>query len=167
MGWTRVGCRIWKCMHGRCGKCSCRFDQRRTLDGHSSWPGSARGDSRGGSSRGTSWRTSDQGAFGKDGHRRHFSVQHRQYWRAWDDASSAAMRNCDTLLIAGSTMPFLHYYPKPGQARIVQIDRDPTRLGLRVAVDVRIVGDVRRYADRLTATARTANRSYFSRTNPG
>ena len=59
-------------------------------------------------------------------------------------ASSAAMRGCDTLLIAGSTMPYLHYYPKPGQARIVQIDRDPTRLGLRVAVDVPIVGDVRR-----------------------
>ncbi len=59
-------------------------------------------------------------------------------------ASSAAMRDCDTLLIAGSTMPWLHYYPKPGQARIIQIDRDPTRLGLRVAVDVPIVGDVRR-----------------------
>ncbi|MFY9987980.1 MAG: thiamine pyrophosphate-binding protein [Chthoniobacterales bacterium] len=59
-------------------------------------------------------------------------------------ASSAAMRGCDTLLIAGSTMPWLHYYPKPGQARIVQIDRDPTRLGLRAAVDVAIVGDVRR-----------------------
>jgi pyruvate dehydrogenase (quinone) len=59
-------------------------------------------------------------------------------------ASSAAMQGCDTLLIAGSTMPYLHYYPKPGQARIVQIDRDPTRLGLRVAVDVPIVGDVRR-----------------------
>jgi pyruvate dehydrogenase (quinone) len=59
-------------------------------------------------------------------------------------ASSAAMKSCDTLLIAGSTMPWLHYYPKPGQARIVQIDRDPTRLGLRVAVDVPILGDVRR-----------------------
>jgi pyruvate dehydrogenase (quinone) len=59
-------------------------------------------------------------------------------------ASSAAIQGCDTLLIAGSTMPWLHYYPKPGQARIVQIDRDPTRLGLRVAVDVPIVGDVRR-----------------------
>jgi pyruvate dehydrogenase (quinone) len=59
-------------------------------------------------------------------------------------ASSAAMQGCDTLLIAGSTLPWLHYYPKPRQARIVQIDRDPTRLGLRVAVDVAIVGDVRR-----------------------
>ena len=58
-------------------------------------------------------------------------------------ASSMAIQNCDTLLIAGSTMPWLHYYPRPGQARIVQIDRDPTRLGLRVAVDVPIVGDVR------------------------
>jgi thiamine pyrophosphate-dependent acetolactate synthase large subunit-like protein len=48
------------------------------------------------------------------------------------------MQGCDTLLIAGSTMPWLHYYPKPGQARIVQIDRDPTRLGLRVAIDVAI-----------------------------
>jgi len=28
-------------------------------------------------------------------------------------ASSAAIQGCDTLLIAGSTMPWLHYYPKP------------------------------------------------------
>jgi len=47
------------------------------------------------------------------------------------------------LLIAGSTMPWLNYYPKPGQARIIQIDRDPTSLGLRVAVDIAIAGDVR------------------------
>ena len=58
-------------------------------------------------------------------------------------ASSAAMQGCDTLLIAGSTMPWLNYYPKPGQARIIQIDRDPTSLGLRVAVDIAIAGDVR------------------------
>jgi thiamine pyrophosphate-dependent acetolactate synthase large subunit-like protein len=58
--------------------------------------------------------------------------------------SSTAMQGCDTLLIAGSTMPWLHYYPKPGQARIIQIDRDPTHLGRRVAVDLPIVGDVRR-----------------------
>jgi thiamine pyrophosphate-dependent acetolactate synthase large subunit-like protein len=66
-------------------------------------------------------------------------------------ASSAAMQGCDTLLIAGSTMPWLHYYPKPGQARIVQIDRDPTSVGLRVAVDVPIVGDVRRTLTELLA----------------
>ena len=77
-------------------------------------------------------------------------------------ASSAAMQGCDTLLIAGSTLPWLHYYPKPGQARIVQIDRDPTRLGLRVAVDVAIVGDVRRtLADLLPLLEPQVDRSFL------
>ena len=77
-------------------------------------------------------------------------------------ASSAAIQGCDTLLIAGSTMPWLHYYPKPGQARIVQIDRDPTRLGLRVAVDVPIVGDVRRtLTDLLPLLQPQGDRAFF------
>src|SRR6202795_2456335 len=78
-------------------------------------------------------------------------------------ASSAAFQGCDTLLIAGSTMPWLHYYPKPGQARIVQIDRDPTRLGLRVAVDVPIVGDVRRtLTDLLPLLEPQVDRTFFA-----
>jgi pyruvate dehydrogenase (quinone) len=77
-------------------------------------------------------------------------------------ASSAAMQGCDTLLIAGSTMPWLHYYPKPGQARIVQIDRDPTQLGLRVAVDVPILGDVRRtLTDLLALLEPQADRNFL------
>jgi pyruvate dehydrogenase (quinone)/pyruvate decarboxylase len=77
-------------------------------------------------------------------------------------ASSAAMQGCDTLLIAGSTMPWLHYYPKPGQARIVQIDRNATSLGLRVAVDVPIVGDVRRtLTDLLPLLESQADRTFF------
>ena len=77
-------------------------------------------------------------------------------------ASSAAIQGCDTLLIAGSTMPWLHYYPKPGQARIVQIDRDPTSLGLRVAVDVPIVGDVRRtLMDLLPLLERQVDSAFF------
>jgi pyruvate dehydrogenase (quinone) len=77
-------------------------------------------------------------------------------------ASSAAIEGCDTLLIAGSTMPWLHYYPKPGQARIVQIDRDPRSLGLRVAVDMAIVGDVRRtLADLLPLLEPQTDRAFF------
>jgi pyruvate dehydrogenase (quinone) len=77
-------------------------------------------------------------------------------------ASSAAMQGCDSLLIAGSTMPWLHYYPKPGQARIVQIDRDPTRLGLRVTVDVPIAADVRRtLADLLPLLETQNDRTFF------
>ena len=48
---------------------------------------------------------------------------------------------CDTLVIVGSSFPYLDFYPKPGQAKCVQIDRDSARIGLRHQVDVGLVGD--------------------------
>ncbi len=58
-------------------------------------------------------------------------------------ASQEALEGCDTLLIAGSSFPYMEFYPEPGQARAVQIDLDPTRIGLRYPVDVGIVADCR------------------------
>jgi len=55
--------------------------------------------------------------------------------------SQEAMERCDALLIVGSTFPYIEYYPRPGQARGVQIDRDGQRIGLRYPVDVGLVGD--------------------------
>jgi pyruvate dehydrogenase (quinone) len=55
--------------------------------------------------------------------------------------SQEALENCDTLLIAGSSFPYLEYYPAPGQARAVQIDIDPMRIGLRYPVEAGLVGD--------------------------
>jgi pyruvate dehydrogenase (quinone)/pyruvate oxidase len=57
--------------------------------------------------------------------------------------SQEAMENCDTLLMVGTSFPYIEFYPKPGQARAVQIDLDPTRLGLRYPVEVGLVGDSR------------------------
>src|SRR5436305_119974 len=37
--------------------------------------------------------------------------------------SQDALAGCDTLLIAGSSFPYIEFYPKPGAARAVQIDR--------------------------------------------
>ncbi len=54
--------------------------------------------------------------------------------------SQDVMEECDTLIIAGSSFPYLEFYPKPGQAKAVQIDIDPTRIGLRYPVDVGLVG---------------------------
>ena len=39
--------------------------------------------------------------------------------------SQDAMQECETLIIAGSSFPYLDFYPKPGQAKAVQIDREP------------------------------------------
>ncbi|HET9862811.1 MAG TPA: thiamine pyrophosphate-dependent enzyme [Steroidobacteraceae bacterium] len=58
--------------------------------------------------------------------------------------SQEAFEECDTLLIVGSTFPYVEYYPKPGQARGVQIDRDASRIGLRFPVEVGLVGDARK-----------------------
>jgi len=54
-----------------------------------------------------------------------------------------ALQECDTLLIAGAGMPYIQFYPKPGKAKIVQIDYDPVRIGLRAPADVGLVGDCR------------------------
>jgi len=58
--------------------------------------------------------------------------------------SQEALEECDTLLIVGSSFPYIEYYPKPGQARAVQIDRDASRMGLRYPVEVGLVGDTKR-----------------------
>src|SRR5919205_4010502 len=55
--------------------------------------------------------------------------------------SQDALENCDTLLIVGSSFPYIEFYPKPGQARAVQIDFDATRIGLRYPVEIGLVGD--------------------------
>jgi pyruvate dehydrogenase (quinone)/pyruvate oxidase len=54
-----------------------------------------------------------------------------------------ALEECDTLLIAGTSFPYIEYYPKPGQARAVQIDLDPQRIGLRYPVEAGLVGDTK------------------------
>jgi len=52
-----------------------------------------------------------------------------------------AIESCDTFFIVGSSFPYMEFMPKPGQARGVQLDLDPTRIGLRYPVEVGLVGD--------------------------
>lgn len=79
-------------------------------------------------------------------------------------ASQQVFDECDTLLIVGSTFPYVEYYPKPGQARGVQIDRDATRIGLRFPVEVGLVGDARRTLRMLAARLKAhADRSFLER----
>jgi pyruvate dehydrogenase (quinone)/pyruvate oxidase len=58
--------------------------------------------------------------------------------------SQDALESCDTLLIVGSSFPYIEFYPEPGKARAVQIELDPKRVGLRHPVDVGLIGDSRR-----------------------
>jgi pyruvate dehydrogenase (quinone)/pyruvate oxidase len=63
--------------------------------------------------------------------------------------SGEALMSCDTLLMVGTSFPYLEFMPKPGQARCVQIDINPARISLRYPVDVALVGDSARVLDGL------------------
>jgi len=56
------------------------------------------------------------------------------------EPSVQAMNDCDTLFIVGSTFPYIEFYPKPEDVRAVQLDIDPSRIGLRCPVEVGLVG---------------------------
>jgi pyruvate dehydrogenase (quinone) len=57
------------------------------------------------------------------------------------EPSNRMMRECDTLLMVGSSFPYAEFLPEEGKARAVQIDVDPSRLGLRYPMEVLLAGD--------------------------
>jgi pyruvate dehydrogenase (quinone) len=75
--------------------------------------------------------------------------------------SQEAMEDCDTLLIVGSSFPYIEFMPKPGQARSVQIDLDPTRIGLRYPIDVGIVADTKEALKALIPFIQNRNKKPF------
>ncbi|PKV83707.1 thiamine pyrophosphate-requiring protein [Streptomyces sp. TLI_146] len=59
------------------------------------------------------------------------------------------MRDCDTLLVVGSSFPYTQFLPELDQARAVQIDIDAFMVGLRYPFEVNLVGDARETLTRL------------------
>ncbi len=59
------------------------------------------------------------------------------------------MRDCDTLLVIGSSFPYTQFMPELDQARAVQIEIDPHMIGLRYPFEVNLVGDARETLRRL------------------
>jgi pyruvate dehydrogenase (quinone) len=55
--------------------------------------------------------------------------------------SQDVLENCDTLLMVGTSYPYMEFLPKPGDCKCVQIDANPQRIGLRFPADIGLVGD--------------------------
>src|SRR5690554_2800654 len=53
------------------------------------------------------------------------------------------MQKCDTLLMVGTTFPYVEFLPKQGQARGVQIDIDGKNLSMRYPCEVNLIGDAK------------------------
>jgi pyruvate dehydrogenase (quinone) len=63
--------------------------------------------------------------------------------------SQDVIENCDTLLMVGTSYPYMEYLPKPGECRCVQIDSNPQRIGLRFPAEVGLVGDSKKTLSQL------------------
>jgi pyruvate dehydrogenase (quinone)/pyruvate oxidase len=82
--------------------------------------------------------------------------------------SQEAIEECDTLLMVGTSFPYLEFLPTPGQARGVQIEIDATRIGLRYPVEVGLVGDSRRTLQALAPMLkRHEDRSFLEKAQRG
>ena len=74
-----------------------------------------------------------------------------------------AMEECDTLIMIGTSFPYMEFLPKPGKAKCVQIEVDPTRVGLRHPVDVALVGDSRTILQALLPLLKKKNNKFLRR----
>jgi pyruvate dehydrogenase (quinone) len=82
--------------------------------------------------------------------------------------SQEAMEECDTLLMVGTSFPYIEFLPRPGQARAVQIELDPMRIGLRYPVEIGLVGDSRRtLAALLPLLPRKSDRAFLETAQKG
>lgn len=59
------------------------------------------------------------------------------------EPATDAMTEADTLLMIGTSFPYIEYLPKPRQARGIQIDIKPEKIGLRFPVEVGLIGDAK------------------------
>jgi pyruvate dehydrogenase (quinone)/pyruvate oxidase len=78
------------------------------------------------------------------------------------------MEQADTLLMVGTSFPYMEYYPKHDRCRGVQIDRDPTRIGLRFPVEVGLCGDAKATLQALLPLiAQRGDRAFLERAQSG
>jgi pyruvate dehydrogenase (quinone) len=69
------------------------------------------------------------------------------------------MRDCDTLLTIGSSLPYTQFMPEFGKARGVQIDIDAHMIGMRYPYEVNLVGDAQSTLRRLIPLLKAEGRS--------
>ncbi len=56
--------------------------------------------------------------------------------------SEELVDDIDILLMLGTNFPYTKHLPEPGKVRVVQVEIEPARAGLRLPTDIPLVGDV-------------------------
>ena len=77
--------------------------------------------------------------------------------------SEELMEECDTLLMVGTSFPYTKHLPGPQQAQVVQIDLDPTLLGLRLPLAASVTSDSRLALQQLLPLLNTGDRAFLTK----
>jgi thiamine pyrophosphate-dependent acetolactate synthase large subunit-like protein len=84
------------------------------------------------------------------------------------EPSEIAMEDADTLLMVGTNFPYMEFYPQHKRCRGVQIDAEPSRLGLRFPIEVGLCGDARATLRvLLPLIKRRADRTFLAKAQAG
>jgi pyruvate dehydrogenase (quinone) len=82
--------------------------------------------------------------------------------------SEEAMEDCDTLLMVGTSFPYSTHLPSSGKVRVVQIDADPSLVGMRLPTEAPVVADAQlALAALLPRLARKDDRSFLQKHQKG
>ena len=82
--------------------------------------------------------------------------------------SEEVMEDCDTLLMVGTSFPYSTHLPEPGKVRVVQIDADPSLVGMRLPTEAPVVADAGlALAGLLPKLARKTDRAFLERHQKG
>jgi pyruvate dehydrogenase (quinone) len=76
--------------------------------------------------------------------------------------SEELMEACETLLMVGTSFPYTKHLPAPNQARVVQIDADPSAIGLRLPIEVAVVADAKLALQELLPRLQPGDREFLT-----
>jgi pyruvate dehydrogenase (quinone) len=79
------------------------------------------------------------------------------------EPSQDAIEQCDTLLMVGTSFPYIEFLPEPGTIKCVQIDVDPQRISLRHPADAGLVGDAKNTLRALLPLLEKHDRSFLEK----
>jgi pyruvate dehydrogenase (quinone)/pyruvate oxidase len=79
------------------------------------------------------------------------------------EPSQDVIEGCDTLLMVGTSFPYIEFLPEPGSIKCVQIDIDPQRISLRHPADVGLVGDAKNTLRELLPLVKKHDKSFLKK----
>ncbi len=77
--------------------------------------------------------------------------------------SEELMEECDTLLMVGTSFPYTKHLPAADQVRVVQIDIDPSLIGLRLPVEAPLVADSQAALEALLPLLQHGDRAFLEK----